>query len=95
MADAAATHAASNRMDQIEDALVNLTALIQNQQCLVSSARSLAESVPDPGPGLFMHARATGATSGTKLALWLNPPFIFDGDQTQDQAFIHSIQSYA
>ena len=32
MADTATTHATSDQMDQIEDTLANLTALIQNQQ---------------------------------------------------------------
>ena len=69
MADAAAAHATSDRMDQIEDTLANLTTLIQIQHHSVSPAQSLAESAPDPGPGLFTHARATGATSGMRLAL--------------------------
>ena len=97
MADAATAHAASDQMEQIEDALMNLTALIQNQQHPVLPAWSLAESALDLdlGPGLFMHASATSTTSGVKSALWLNPLFIFDGHQTQGQVFIHSIQSYA
>jgi hypothetical protein len=93
MTDAAATQAADARMARIEESLARLTNLITPRP--VSPVRSLAESAPDSGPGLFTYSNSTGVASGVKLVLRPNPPFVFDGDRTRGRVFIHSVRSYA
>jgi hypothetical protein len=83
-ADAAATDA---RMDQMEATLASLTKILEKQQHAASPALSLAETAPEPGPGLFTQYSTTGG-SGTKSVLRPNPPFVFDGDRTQGRAFL-------
>ncbi|KAJ7910730.1 hypothetical protein B0H13DRAFT_2329035 [Mycena leptocephala] len=90
-ADAAAADA---RMDRIEATLASLTKILEKQQRAISPALSLAETAPEPGPGLFTQYTTTGG-SGAKSVLRPNPPFVFDGDRTQGRAFLHAVRSYA
>src|ERR1700742_3696407 len=76
------------RMARIEEALLGL--LGQNQLNNNSPAPVPAASAPAESPGLFAEINQTAS----KSVLRPNAPFVFDGDRTQGQSFLHAVKTY-
>ncbi|KAJ7791494.1 hypothetical protein B0H13DRAFT_2394254 [Mycena leptocephala] len=55
--------AADARIDRIKATLASLTKILEKQQHAISPALSLAETAPEPGPGLFTQYSITSGSS--------------------------------